>query len=132
MRYEDWPARLNAFLADEQPFEWGRRDCTLFAADAVLCITGIDPAKPWRGRYKTAIGAARIQKAHGGLAELVAQAGLEEVRPTMAQRGDVVLIQSTDGPTLAVVNLSGNVSGQGQSGVTVYPIKEATRAWRVG
>jgi hypothetical protein len=131
MRFENWPSLLADFLADEKPFAWGSRDCCLFAADAVLCITGTDPAKGYRGRYKTAIGAARLQKLYGGLAGLVEKVGLEEITPLKAQRGDVVLIDTPLGEALGVIDLRGDVSAQGMEGITRYPVISARRAWRV-
>jgi hypothetical protein len=131
MRFENWPSLLADFLVDEKPFEWGVRDCSLFAADAVLCITGTDPAKGYRGRYKTAIGAARLQKMYGGLSGLVEKAGLEEIAPLKAQRGDVVLIDTPLGEALGVIDMSGRIAGQGPEGITRYLLSSARRAWRV-
>lgn len=49
------------------PFVWGRADCSLFMADWVRACRGIDPAAPLRGRYRTARGAARHVRRHGGM-----------------------------------------------------------------
>lgn len=136
MRLENWPRLLAAFLADEKPFEWGARDCSLFAADAVLCIAGSDPAKSLRGKYKTEKGAARILKRRGGLekvaAKLAADNRMEEIPPLMAQRGDVVLIDSPMGEALGVIDMSGRIAAQGPDGVMRQGIAAARRAWRVG
>lgn len=136
MRLENWPSLLAAFLADEKPFAWGSRDCCLFAADAVLFITGIDPAIDFRNRYTTAKGAARVLKKYGGLEGAVERItldhGMMEIPVSMAQRGDVVLIDSPLGDALAVVDLLGTITGQSTDGFTRYPIRCARRAWRVG
>lgn len=136
VRLENWPSLLAAFLADEKPFSWGSRDCCLFAADAVVCITGIDPAIDFRGRYTTAKGAARVLKKYGGLEGAVERItldhGMMEIPVAMAQRGDVVLIDSPLGLALAIVNLAGSVSGQGTDGIQHYEIDRALRAWRAG
>ena len=74
-RLEDWPERLAEAIeaANERPFSWGRHDCCLFACDAVMAMTGVDPAKPFRGKYKTKRGAfgvlkrfAALRQAQGG------------------------------------------------------------------
>lgn len=134
-RLDNWPSLLAAFLADEKPFEWGKRDCSLWAADAVLCITGIDPAIDFRNRYKTAKGAARVLKKYGGLEGAVEMItmdhGMMEIPVALAQRGDVVLIDSPLGPALGVMSLSGKVAAQGIDGVTHESVKVARRAWRV-
>ena len=138
MRLDNWPSLLAEFLRQRETaaFQYGFRDCSLFAADAVLCMTGIDPARDLRGRYKTELGAARLLKLHGGLPgimEKIAQdQGMAEIHPKSAQRGDVVLIGSPLGDALALIDLSGEVAGQSIHGVTKYPISEVKRAWRVG
>lgn len=136
VRLDNWPSLLAAFLADEKPFVWGSRDCCLFAADAVLCITGIDPAIDFRNRYTTAKGAARVLKKYGGLKGAVERItmdhGMMEVPVALAQRGDVVLIDSPAGDALAVVNLKGGVTAQGPDGLTHHGVSTARRAWRVG
>lgn len=131
MRFENWPSLLADFLADEKPFAWGKRDCCLFAADAVLCITGVDHAKKFRGRYTTARGAAKVIAKHGGLEELVNKTGFEPIAPLMAQRGDVVLIDTPLGVALGVIDLRSEIVGQGPDGLTRYKATDARRAWRV-
>lgn len=37
----------------EEPFEWGKRDCTLWPANWWVARYGEDPAAPYRGRYST-------------------------------------------------------------------------------
>jgi hypothetical protein len=136
VRLDNWPSLLAAFLADEKPFVWGRRDCCLFAADAVLCITGIDPAIDFRNRYTTAQGAARVLKKYGGLEgaaeRITMDHGMMEIPVSMSQRGDVALIDSPLGDALAVVNLKGGVTAQGPDGPTHHNICVARRAWMVG
>jgi hypothetical protein len=131
MRYENWPSLLADFLAEEKPFEWGKRDCSLFAADAVRCITGVDHAKKFRGRYKTAKGAARVIARHRGLEGLINKTGLEPIPKLMAQRGDVVLIDTPLGEALGVIDLRGEAAGQGTNGIEHYPLSSVRRAWRV-
>lgn len=96
-RGDNWRERLNAFLqeAATTPFVWGRRDCVLFAADAVLVMTGEDPAAEIRGRYETAIGAARItRKISGGpwIGTGVA-ARFAEIAPAFAGDGDLAMVR---------------------------------------
>lgn len=59
--------------AGKQPWEWGKRDCTLFAADWASLIDGYkhDPAEGLRGTYDDAESAAAVIAAHGGIIELV-------------------------------------------------------------
>src|SRR5690554_354752 len=91
-RYNDWPERLAAFVETRRArvFSWGSQDCALFAADAVLEMTGVDPAKGLRG-YKSARGAANRIKKAGGMRALASN--LPQKHPGLAQRGDVVLVE---------------------------------------
>lgn len=91
--------------AARQPFAWGQADCSLFMADWVRYVRGIDPAAPLRGRYRTAIGAARHIRRLGGIEAmgraLARSAGLavtEEPKP-----GDIGLVRDpVAGPLFAI------------------------------
>ena len=138
--------RLNAALAarKDRPFEWGRNDCGLFACDLLQAVSGIDFAAPFRGKYKSARGAARVLKRFAGLpASAKATAGLEaavekiaearnreEVKPLMAQRGDLVLLDMPEGPALGVC-LGAWVAAAGETGMVRVELREARRAWRI-
>ena len=134
----DFAERLHAALGEARgrPFHWGRNDCALFACDVVAAATGVDYAAPFRGRYRTAAGAARALRrfAGGGLeaaAEKITQDNkLEEVPPLMAQRGDFVLMDETAGPALGVC-LGETFVAAGPSGTVTLPLTRARRAWRV-
>lgn len=115
----------------DTPFAWGRSDCCLFAADAVLAITAVDHAAKFRGRYKTARGARQLLEASGGVAGMVERAGLIEVAPLLAQRGDVVLLETEHGDALGIVGMDGKCAGQGQRHLIFESIERARRAWRV-
>lgn len=87
---------LDAFLEGETAagFEWGVRDCWLLPADWVLARSGHDPASAWRGRYRTALGAARIIRRMGG-PEAFASGSLAAcrwVRSSLPRRGQVGLL----------------------------------------
>lgn len=111
-------AELHAFLLQraDAPFAWGKNDCCLFPADAILAFTGVDIARDFRGKYRSAAGAMRaITKVAGGrtvgdaVAWCAEQHGLEELaHPRCAQRGDLVTMLNGDGVEMAgIVGLSG-------------------------
>jgi len=132
LRLRDWPERLAALFAARaaQPFVWGEFDCCLFAADAVLAVTGHDPAADLRGTYTTAAGATRVLERFGGVAGVaIARAG-RVVPVAMAQPGDVGLSHFDAGrPALAVWGGSAwHVAGA--LGVVVVPTATVVRAWR--
>lgn len=135
---------LNEFLIERMhtPFAWGANDCAIFAADAILVMTGVDVAEDFRGRYTTDTGAVRsIKKVTGG--STIADAaiycaekhGLTEYQyPLMAKRGDLVLVKNRDGSEIAaIVSLNGrHVVSPGDEGLVRFSIMDVTRAWSIG
>jgi hypothetical protein len=134
-RYPDWPERLAAFIETRraEPFAWGSNDCGLFAADAVRAIYGIDLAHDLRGAYHSEEGA---KQAVGGALEpyaerICAAFGFEEIRPLFAQRGDVVLWRTEQGPTLGIIGLNGPALFLTPTRLIEVPVRALDRAWRV-
>lgn len=67
-------------------FKYGERDCLLWLGDWARLNTGVDGGAPWRGRYRTALGCARVLKRSGGMVACIergaALAGMvEAVQP---------------------------------------------------
>lgn len=131
MRRADWQLRLAAFVQERasMPFEWGRNDCCLFAADAVQAMTGGDPAAPMRG-YSSALGAQRLIEEAGGLLELVSQYLGDPVSPHMAGVGDVVLLVNEGRDLLGICNGTSAI-GAGPQGMAVLGMESARAAWKV-
>ncbi|MBU1040147.1 MAG: hypothetical protein KKF77_03485 [Proteobacteria bacterium] len=137
-RRHDWASRLVAQVeaARQRPFAWGGADCCLTACDMVQAMTGVDPAAHFRGRYKTKAGAFRALKAFagGGLEEtaqrITTGLAMPEVPPLAAQRGDVCLVETLQGPALGIC-LGAQVAVQGPLGLALLPMHQALRAWRV-
>lgn len=88
---------LPEFLNDAagKPFEAGRLDCMLFAADWVALRTGKDPAAPFRGAYRTVREYETLLKENGGLLAMAGSAmtriGLQGAEKP--QEGDVGVIR---------------------------------------
>lgn len=140
-RYSDWETRLLAFLLSRRhtPFAWGGHDCSLFACDAVLAMTGVDIAADFRGTYSTALQAARVIKKFAGsdiiaLAEKRAQeAKLSEIKPLTARRGDIALVRKVDGTALGIIGLNPRYAYcVADPGFQRFPMSNWIRAWRVG
>lgn len=139
----DWPERMIDAIAARRdtPFAWGSQDCALFACDVAKAVCGVDFAAPLRGRYSTGIGAARVLKSFAGsdAKECGLEAAVEkiaaghdrpEVAPLMAQRGDLVLLDTLAGPALGIC-IGEHVATAGPEGVALLPLADVTRAWRV-
>lgn len=137
-RLPNWERKLAEWqkAATGRPFSWGDSDCCLAVCDALLAITGIDPAQSFRGNYKTKRGAYGALKrfAGGGLVETVEKItgdlGWPEIPVLMARRGDVGLVDTDQGEALAIC-VGPKWAVQGASGLAFMSIKSGLRAWRV-
>ncbi len=150
-RFDDWPERLLACIeaARARPFAWGQQDCALFAADCVRAMTGADPAAAFRGRYACARGAYAIlrrtvgagvragfkpaptnRKGEALAGAWTAALGAPLANPACAQRGDVVLVDTSTGAATGVV-VGAGLAAAGPDGVIFLPLDAARLAWRV-
>ncbi len=94
MRYEDWPARMNAVVREYElsPFEWGKHDCVTFAADVALAISGRDYMSGFRGNYEDEAGAGELL-AGDTLIDAINKMLGEQIPVMKAGRGDVVVAE---------------------------------------
>ena len=134
-RRHDWPERLADAIrvARGRSFAWGQHDCALFAFDCYAAITGEDLTIPFRGHYTTPLGAARALKRHRGVStvwDLVASILGPDRSSVLAQRGDMVLLDTELGPTLGVC-LGARSAFVGKDGLVYAPTVNAKRSWQV-
>lgn len=131
-RVDNWVLRYAEFMVERQhaPFVWGSNDCCLFAADCVQALTGTDLAAAWRGRYDSALQAARFLDEGGGLEAIAAEALGQPVSASYAGVGDVVLCENAGRLLLAICN--GDLAlGPGVQGVEPLDMSTALKAWKV-
>ena len=137
-RASNWPTIFAAFIERKrsEPFAWGSNDCCLFASDWVLAATGIDPAQSFRGKYATALGAARFLKANGGvrgiMREIGEPLGMVRVDATKVQRGDLVIADTGNGESIGICAGS-HATFVGKDGLLFAPFdfQRAAHCWRV-
>ena len=100
-RRSDWQEVLDEFVRVNQyrPFEYGKWDCCLFVCDAIIEMTGIDLAAPYRGNYSNRKGAMHAIREQRGTASIQAVAAhvaathhMRDVPVSHAHRGDMVLV----------------------------------------
>jgi hypothetical protein len=140
-RYPDWPTRLDQFLYSHSgiDFEYGRWDCCLFVADAIVAMTGADVAERFRGTYGSRKEALRAVKQYTGQASIKAVAetlfrkhGMREVPVLCAQRGDAVLVSRGKDHSLGLIALNGKeIVAVSKDSLLRWPLDRAVRAWRV-
>jgi hypothetical protein len=130
-RIDAWQEAVQA-VADEwaaAPFEYGRYDCASFAAAVVKAQTGRDFYTPFRGKYRSAAGAARALRLYGAgdLPGTLTAALGEPVHPAFAGRGDVVMNEQGN----AGLCLGAQSMFIGEGGAAHLPTLSCTMAWKV-
>lgn len=116
-------------LGASTPFAFGQCDCTLWVADWVRSRLGVDPAAPWRGRYRTRIGWHRLIRGQS-LAEVAGRAlraaGARQIDVLAAVPGDVGMIETHDGLAMAI---RGQLGWLAKTGPGIWRCPTATIAW---
>jgi hypothetical protein len=132
MRYENWPERLCNIVMQSynKPFVWGEQDCCFFAAKVVKELTGDDHFAPFAGTYSNASEALRVLKEHDGVRGIASAALGAEIKPLLAQRGDIVLIEGLHGDTLAVC-IGEKCLAPGYNNLEPVSMDKAITAWKV-
>lgn len=133
MRIENWDIALGKYILECAPkaFEYGVCDCVIFASDAVLLMTGIDPMLEGRGQYSNMRDGAMLIKKHRGSYEGIMDfyfERIENIRKT--QRGDIVLKQTDEGPAYGVC-WNGKGYFKKDRGYTMHHLSDCEIAWRV-
>jgi hypothetical protein len=127
-RHFDWEERLALCVqaCDEKVWRPGAWDCALFVLDCVDAMTGSAQAAMWRGHYESVdVG---LTLAGGDLARQCTRLFGKPMAPTLAQRGDVVLLQE-GALAICVGEMCWTVT-EGV-GLEAVPMAQARRAWRV-
>lgn len=134
-KLDNWPVAFAAALshAENKPFIWGENDCCLFACNCIFATTGIDLARTFRG-YTTAPEAAALIAGYGGLYQLVSAVcrkhDIPEILPRQARRGDPVLFEGGEGPTLGICT-GDKIAAPGRSRLATCGILKGIHAWRI-
>jgi hypothetical protein len=133
-RKSNWEAELADFISSrkETEFQWGTHDCALFAADAVLAITGDDPAPDFRGVYSDQAGARQALRDFGnGTLLKTYQIRFDEKAPAFARRGDLIWNGFAIGVCYGEFAMFVG-EPDGVDGLIRLPRKEWKRAFHVG
>ena len=133
MKKTDWLQQLLAFIASRKdaPYAWGSNDCCLFAADAIVAMTGTDLAAKLRGTYSNEEGAYKIIADHGSLAKLITSFLGTPLGPLCARRGDIVLFHAPNGADCVGVCTGPTLVCPGDENLNTFSMELATKSWRI-
>jgi len=130
MRIPAWEDALVNYIAIKrhEPFEYGVNDCCLFAAGAVIEVTGEDPMAEFRGKYDSLKGSLKVIKEIGaGTLEATLDSKFPEVGIGHAQRGDLAFFDGSVG-----VVMGGFAYFASDDGLERVPRALWDKCWSVG
>ncbi|RWR25420.1 hypothetical protein D2T29_22065 [Sinirhodobacter populi] len=136
-RLDDWKSRLSAYVlaCGTRTLEFGVFDCSLFGADGVEAVTGVDIAADFRGRYTTFKGGLRVVRKAGFADHLAVFDHFlgPRIRWMAATAGDLAAVTGEDGsPAVGIVQGANIYVLAPAGGLTLAPLDAALMAWRVG
>lgn len=132
LRVDGWERLLAEHVeaARLKPFEWGAHGCACWAIEVRTALTGGDDlAALWRGKYSTAASSVKVMRKLGWTSlEAAGRDLLGEPLPSvlLAQRGDIVLMQTGFG-----VVLGARAVGMSEAGLGSLPLADCLLGWRV-
>lgn len=136
-RPQDWPTRLDAHLAHHAstPFRWGSHDCVHFAAGWLELLGYPDPLAPFAA-WRSALGAARVIRAHGSFSAAIVcrmhEMGCPILPVAAAQRGDLALVQIDRRRQALGIVVGAHVAIPADAGLARFPVLQAAVcAWSV-
>lgn len=130
MRVPAWEDALSNYIAIKrhEPFEYGVNDCCLFAAGAVIEVTGEDPMPEFRGKYDSLKGSLTVIKEIGaGTLEATLDGKFPEVAIGHAQRGDLAFFDGSVG-----VVMGGFAYFASDDGLERVPRAMWDKCWSIG
>lgn len=129
-RIPNWESALSDYIESkrDEPFVYGVNDCCMFAAGAMIAITGIDPIPEFRDQYNSLASSVRAIKELGaGDLEKTIDGKLPEIPVGLAQRGDVAFYDGSLG-----VVMDGYAWFVSDDGLERIPRSEWAKAWSIG
>ena len=129
MRRDDWHEKM--WLAIEQhrevAFDWATDNCCTFAARVWDAMTDGDTVDKVKACHPDELGALRHIRDCGGLGPALERIYGPTV-PGRAQRGDLVLVDTDNGPA-AGIWVGSTALVRGQVGLVAYPRSAILARW---
>lgn len=130
-RIDGWPSAMRSAIQRHQsiPFLWGVSDCAVMCGDVMSAILGRNVLKGHR--WGSEWGAVRALKSAGfETAENFFSAGLDEIDPALAIRGDIGIIACPGDALMSPAIIDGPYAfSKNQNGPVVIPRSMIVRAY---
>jgi hypothetical protein len=136
-RFEDWPNRLNRFVADwlGKKHAWGISDCSIMCLDWVERATGQKVGEDVAGSYDSAAGALSFLASNNyeDLGDMVTdRLGSNPIDRVFLQRGDIALVDCPAvGEGIGVVTGADILIIDVKRGGALIPLSRAIAGWRL-
>jgi hypothetical protein len=125
-RVKGWEEKLFKFVDDTlgEPFEWGVRDCNIYALECQDIIYETEFANQARKKFNDKKSALAFQRKRGNLKEGLKGEGYVDIKKNFWQTGDVILVES-DGFLAGHVCMGNKAVGVVEGhGVILFPIQD--------
>jgi len=132
MRIEGWEQNLNTIIESKrnQPFDWGTNNCVGFVAEVQKGITGRTDFPEALEDVGSRLNAYRLVRKRVKNITQGADQYFESIPITMAQRGDIVELETCDGPAVGIC-VGSQAVFIGENGIEYLPLTALIRAWRM-
>lgn len=134
MRLENWPERLWDVVQyhTDAPFAWGSCDMVTFPVACALAISNPSASPNIEGYYEDAEGLAALFEMNEweDISGAYEDMGLEEIPPSLAQRGDLGVMDQ-NGELVGCVFVDAAVLWKSQLGMKRVDRSNVLRAFRV-
>ena len=132
MREEGWENRLEELVNKKrnQPFDWAENNCMQLVTEAQQTVTGHTDFPEALQNVGTKYSAYKlVLKRAKNLTELMDK-HFERIVITMARRGDIVEIETCEGPAMGIC-MGTHAVFVGIEGIEYIPLETLIRAWRM-
>lgn len=132
MRIEGWEQKLDAIIESKrnQPFDWADNNCMGFVAEAQKTITGETSFPEVLENIGSKRNALKLILENGPSLTDWVDKHLEQIPITMAQRGDIVDVETCEGPAMGLC-IGPKAVFIGKNGIEYVPLTSLIRAWRL-
>lgn len=131
IRVPNWDTLLFEWALEQRgkPYVWGETDCGSLVRAAACVLFGVDTFEHVEP-YTTRAAATKRQNETGGVSAVLLATGWTEQPLTMAQQGDVLILDSEDGPACGIIVARLLLTSDPTNGVQLLPVPDVGTLFR--